>query len=76
MEANELKTLLEDNHKLLQKNNLLLREIIKQNHLIFTITQENTRYYSNQWFWRESGKVKSLREELNALHKKLTEELP
>ena len=75
MEANELKNLLtkqiEENHKLLQENNLLLRKIIEQNSLMFAIAQKNIRYYSNHWLWYESDEVKKLKKELNAFHKEL-----
>ena len=77
MEANELKNLLtkqiEENHKLLQENNVLLRKIIEQNHLIYTITQKNIRYYSPHWLWSESDEVKKMRRELNAFQKQLVE---
>lgn len=77
MEANELKELLtkhiEENHKLLQENNALLRKIIEQNNLIFTITQKNIRYYSNHWLWSEGDEVKKLKRELNAFYKELME---
>ena len=77
MEMNELETLvvqqLKENHKLLLENNFLLRKIIEQNHLIFTATQENIRYYSRHWLWYESSEVKELREKLNSLLKQINE---
>ena len=74
MEGSTLEALLaqqlKENQKLLLENNFLLHKIIEQNQLIFTITQENTRYYSGQWLWPESSDVKKLRKELDALLKK------
>ena len=80
MEAHEIKDLLtkhkEESHKILQQNNVLLHAIIKQNHLIFTITQNNIRGWSSWWLWSqkwESYETKKLRRELEALYKQIIE---
>jgi regulator of replication initiation timing len=77
MEGSTLETLvvqqLEENHKLLLENNFLLHKIIEQNHLIFTTTQKNMRYYSGSWLWSEGDEVKKLRKELNSLLKQIDE---
>lgn len=76
MDIKEVETLLarqlEENYTLLQENNFLLLELIKQNHLIFTITQINIKNYGYHWYLGESFEVKNLRKELEVLQKQVT----
>lgn len=58
---------LQENHKLLQENNLLLRKIIKQNQLICEITQKNIRHFSKYFLWYENDEVIKLKKELEDL---------
>lgn len=60
-------------YMLLQQNNILLHEIIKQNHLIAEITLENIKHYA-PWtyaFWPKSEKAKEIKEELDNLYSTL-----
>jgi hypothetical protein len=74
---NDLKNIIEqqvkENHQLLLENNFLLHKIIEQNHLIFTTTQKNIRYYSDYWFWSEEDEVKTLKKALKSLLKEIDE---
>lgn len=59
--------------KLIEENNFLLHKIIKQNQLMFTITQKNILYFSWWRLWGESTEVRGLRKELEKLNNEITE---
>ena len=75
MDMKELQSILtkqlEENHTLLQQNNLLLHQILEQDKLVFKITQANIQAYGYHWYFGENPQVKKLRKELDALQKKL-----
>lgn len=63
---------LDEVYMLLKENNVLLHEIIKQNHLIAEITLENIEHFSPliYSFWPTSEKVKEIKKELDTLYGK------
>lgn len=73
METQQLQKFIEENNRLLKQNNFLLHKIIKQNQLMFTITQKNILYFSWWRLWGESSEVKNLRKELEKIHNEITE---
>jgi hypothetical protein len=67
---------IEEMHHLLKENNLLLKEVMEQNQLIFEITQINIKSYSHHypWYQKAGSEVKNarkLRKQLDDLFEKV-----